>query len=329
MAAQIKFKAAFVAGGKVNGEARRLEGVSVITEGPALGHGVMIDAESLATVKTCAEEYRGGLKVKMNHYSGADAIIGSLSNFRMDMAKERGMSDPNGQLQCLRADLALLKNHPMTPLVLEMAETMPDSFGLSISFSGTIDEDEAGQKLMRCLEIYSCDIVDQPAANPTGLFSVPFDTAKQSNNQSMIIETPEYLALQAEHKNQAHELATIKADLESAMSVNRELLDKVALFEANNKEAEATIAKLTEDIATKATEHATAVADFDKKVGEKAAALLAQTGTTPIKLGSTFTADTAAVYEEFKAADPLKARAMLNDPNTGPLIRLESAKRNQ
>lgn len=99
MAAQIKFKAAFVAGGKVNGEARRLEGVSVITEGPALGHGVMIDAESLATVKTCAEEYRGGLKVKMNHYSGADAIIGSLSNFRMDMAKERGMSDPNGQLQ--------------------------------------------------------------------------------------------------------------------------------------------------------------------------------------------------------------------------------------
>lgn len=145
----------------------------------------------------------------------------------------------------------------------------------------------------------------------------------------MIIETPEYLALQAEHKNQAHELATIKADLESAMGVNRELLDKVALFEANNKEAEATIAKLTEDIAAKATEHATAVSDFDKKVGEKAAALLAQTGTTPIKLGSTFTADAAAVYEEFKAADPLKARAMLNDPITGPLIRLESAKRNQ
>ena len=63
------------ASGAINTDARTISGVSVITEGPALGHGVMIDAESLSTVKTCAETYGSGLKVKMNHRSGPFSTV--------------------------------------------------------------------------------------------------------------------------------------------------------------------------------------------------------------------------------------------------------------
>lgn len=147
-------------------DAGLIRGVSVITEGPALGHGVMIDAASLASVVECASAYRGGLKVKMNHGTGADAIVGVLRNFRIDSESE---------LQCVRADLQLLKSSSLRSLILEMSMEMPDSFGLSISFSGVVEEIEKEQ-YVRCLEIYSCDIVDSPAANPNGLFAALVDT---------------------------------------------------------------------------------------------------------------------------------------------------------
>jgi hypothetical protein len=91
----------------------------------------------------------------------------------------------------LRADLHLLKSHEDFEKILEMAENMPGSFGLSISFSGECDDVEvpsddseevepnSGElptgpveivRAARCMEIYSADLVDQPAANPTGLF---------------------------------------------------------------------------------------------------------------------------------------------------------------
>ena len=145
--------------GRVDAPAGKIAGVSVITQGPALGHGVMIDAKSLQTVKTCAETYPGGLKVKLNHGADASAIVGSLANFRIDG-------------QQLRADLSLLKTSPHRDYVLEIAQNMPGSFGLSISFTGQLEEVNKEQ-MMRCLEIYSCDIVDSPAANPSGLFAAP------------------------------------------------------------------------------------------------------------------------------------------------------------
>jgi hypothetical protein len=52
---------------------------------------------------------------------------------------------------------------------LELATTIPDTFGLSIAFSGPV-EAKGDLKLARCTEIYSADIVDSPAANDSGLF---------------------------------------------------------------------------------------------------------------------------------------------------------------
>jgi len=165
-------------GSQVDREAGILRGVSVITEGDAKGHGMIVDSITLEQVKACAETYVDGLRVKMDHYTGIDAMVGVLRDFMID-----GIH--------LRADLHLLKSHEDFEKILEMAENMPGSFGLSISFSGECEDVEvpsddseevepnSGElptgsveivRAARCMEIYSADLVDQPAANPTGLF---------------------------------------------------------------------------------------------------------------------------------------------------------------
>jgi hypothetical protein len=133
-----------------------LKRVAVLTEGPAIGHGITIDSESIKSVLQRARSYSGGLKVKLEHGSGAGSIVGVLQNFNID-----------GRV--LRADLKLFKASPHFNLICEMAETAPQSVGLSISFSGE-NQEINGAKRMRCVEIYSADLVDQPAANPNGLF---------------------------------------------------------------------------------------------------------------------------------------------------------------
>lgn len=173
-------------GSQVDREAGILRGVSVITEGDAKGHGMIVDHITLEQVKACAETYVDGLRVKMDHYTGIDAMVGVLRDFMIDGIQ-------------LRADLHLLKSHEDFEKILEMAENMPGSFGLSISFSGECDDVEvpsddseevepnSGElptgsveivRAARCMEIYSADLVDQPAANPTGLFQAMSEEIK-------------------------------------------------------------------------------------------------------------------------------------------------------
>ena len=149
----------------VDREAGVLSGVSMITSGPVLGHDVYADLTTLESVMACASQYDGGLKVKFEHGTGAKDIVGVLNKYRIEGDR-------------LRADLHLLKASPHYEHLIEMAERIPESFGLSIAFSGDFETIELGdQKVqveaMRCKEIYSCDIVDAPAANPNGLFHAP------------------------------------------------------------------------------------------------------------------------------------------------------------
>jgi hypothetical protein len=166
-----------------------IHGVSVITVGEALGHDVWIDEKTLRQVKNTASTYAGGLKVKMNHYSGVESIAGVLRNFKVDGKQ-------------LRADLHLLKSTDEYDKIIEMAETMPESFGLSIVFD---NEPETIEKVQyaRCKEIYSADLVDNPAANPSGLFSV------KSNKNVMTKQVLEALGL-TETATEAEALAAIE-----------------------------------------------------------------------------------------------------------------------
>jgi hypothetical protein len=131
-------------------EYRVLRGVSVITTGPAKGHGLIVDDQTLAQVVQCAKAR--AVKVKMLHNSDLSQVVGTLKNFRIEGPK-------------VLADLHLLSSAPARDFVLEIAQTMPTAFGLSISFEGTPDGN-----LARCSRLLSVDLVDEPAANPDGLF---------------------------------------------------------------------------------------------------------------------------------------------------------------
>jgi hypothetical protein len=160
--------------GDIDAAAATIKNVSVITVGEARGHGMQIDEKTLLQVKAAAETYAGGLKVKTDHYTGFNEIVGALKNFTIDGDQ-------------LRADLFLLKNHDATARIIEMAELMPDTFGLSISFSG--EHEENGETVLaRCSEIYSADLVDTPAANPTGLFSAKVDSEKTVMDEKQIAD---------------------------------------------------------------------------------------------------------------------------------------------
>jgi hypothetical protein len=189
--------------GQIDAQAATITDVSVITVGEAKGHGLQIDAQTLVEVKAAAETYAGGLKVKTDHYSGFNEIVGTLKNFRIDGDQ-------------LRADLFLLKNHDATARILEMAELMPDTFGLSISFSGEHEESEDGTVFARCSEIYSADLVDAPAANDAGLFSVKVDSEKKDMDEKQIAD-----AIAAALAPVIEEMAAMQAKL-AALEVNEE-----------------------------------------------------------------------------------------------------------
>ncbi len=150
--------------GRVDGAAGIIAGAAVATVGPARGHRdrlsgkpLFLDRRTLETVRDCAVSHGGGLKVLMNHEAGAGDIVGVLRNFRIDG-------------ETLRADLHLLRSTPHRAYILEVATEAPSSFGLSIAFSGR-HETLGDRALARCVEIYSADLVAEPAANPNGLFS--------------------------------------------------------------------------------------------------------------------------------------------------------------
>jgi hypothetical protein len=134
-----------------------IEAVSIISVGEAKGHGLYVDAQTLREVKACAETYAGGVKVNLDHGAGIKDIIGFVDNFRIVGEK-------------LLGDLNLLQNAERRAYVLEIAEKLPDTFGISIAFSGPVRE-SGGKRFASCEELYSADLVQTPAANPTGLFS--------------------------------------------------------------------------------------------------------------------------------------------------------------
>jgi hypothetical protein len=151
-----------------------IEGVSIISIGEAKGHGLYVDETTLMQVKECAESYKGGVKVNLDHGAGIKDIVGFVNNFRI-VGKQ------------LLGDLNLLETSPMRDYVLEISSKLPDTFGISIAFTGPIREVE-GLAFASCTELYSADLVQTPAANATGLFSF---TAKQVDRFSKQMTDPE------------------------------------------------------------------------------------------------------------------------------------------
>lgn len=272
---------------RVDAEAGILRGVSIITEGEAKGHGMLVDSTTLEQVKACIDAFGAdGVKVKVDHWSGFDGIVGTVKDCVIDGPQ-------------LRGDLYLLSTHEATPQILEMATSMPSQFGLSIAFSGApeekvveVDGTPVSACYARCEELYSVDLVDQPAANPTGLFSVPtaFETAFAGALKTIEDNKVELSALRTQ-------LATLESE-KTALSA--QIIELKAA--ADTRERHITLLK--------AARH-----------------LIPASVVPPVNPPADTTPTPASLYDRFKAADSAEASRLLSDPKTGPIIRDESRRR--
>ncbi len=144
-------------------EGNTIKGVSIIQEGPALGHGVWVDKTMLSQVRKLGKA-AGRVRAKINHWSGIQDTVGYYENFRVSGNK------------CL-ADLTFFESHEGTQLMKELIETVPKSFGVSIMFRPDEPEyDKTNDRYnARVRELYSADFVDTPAANRDGVFEAEID----------------------------------------------------------------------------------------------------------------------------------------------------------
>ena len=269
--------------GAIDTEAGVIRGVSLITKGPALGHGVMIDDKTLEQVKNAAEQYAGGLKVKLDHSGGAGDIVGYIDALRIDGEK-------------LLGDLHLLQNSPHRAYILEIAQRIPDTFGLSIAFSGPSEKSsDKLTTLQRCSEIYSVDLVSEPAANPSGFFA-----RKLKQLQTGEIEQPE-AKIEIELPMNEEMKKAIEGMIQSAMmgmndkiakleSALPPMEDKPAAMSAQNE-----VVQLAANTAALA-----AVKEFAKSFGAPAAPVASAEAPKPAVQSQKFEEIVAAKASELK-----------------------------
>ena len=134
----------------------KFKGISAITAGPALGHDCIIDAVTLEQVCQLGNA-SSPVKVFPDHDESVSDLIGAMTNFRIE----------GEQVKC---DLELIGEHPMANYYGKILSIFPEALGFSIAWIGSVIE-EAGQQVARLVELTSVDLVSQPAANPSGLYS--------------------------------------------------------------------------------------------------------------------------------------------------------------
>lgn len=165
-----------------------IRGVSVVTRGEALGHGMWLDREFLRQTADGINASPNGAKARFTHPGLSSDGLGSYLG-RMKAAVIDG--------DVVRADLHFSDMAHESPdgdlaeYVMGLAEDDPESFGVSIVYMpdwGAEDafeathEDEKGRfrspdvdntdnlPHARLAQLRAADVVDDPAANPGGLF---------------------------------------------------------------------------------------------------------------------------------------------------------------
>lgn len=165
-----------------------LSGVSLISTGEALGHEMWIDDVTLEQVSEFASRGNHGVKSRFTHPSmSADGMgrhLGRIKDVRVDGDRVIG-------------DLHFAESAHKTPdgdlasYVMDLAEEDPQAAGLSIVFEHDPIEEMAffesysddsgefsspdpnnvnGYPHVRLSKLRAADVVDEPAANPEGLF---------------------------------------------------------------------------------------------------------------------------------------------------------------
>jgi hypothetical protein len=177
-----------------------IRGASIVTRGEALGHGLWLDQEFVQSVADGINQRAGGVKARFTHPGLSSDGLGTFLG--------RSLAARTGDNQAL-ADLHFSKAGHSTPdgdlasYVMDLAQDDPDTFGVSIVFEPNLEAEKAhftqhGGKIKEhddgCIEwdttdfqspdpdnaqnlpharlasLRATDVVDEPAANPDGLF---------------------------------------------------------------------------------------------------------------------------------------------------------------
>jgi len=168
--------------GSIDEENGILHDVAVATLGEARGHGVQLDRSFLNRLVELGNESKKGLKARFGHPNASGTSLGTFVGRFCDFRIRP--DSPNVVRADLHLDAKVAKDTPNGNLydyIIRMARHNSDMFGTSIVFKpGTeIDPIEIpdGDRLFADLpiatidEFLAVDVVDDPAANPDGLFS--------------------------------------------------------------------------------------------------------------------------------------------------------------
>ncbi len=177
---------------RVDREKRVIYGVSLLQEGEALGHRMLVDQTML---KQCVDAVNAtgghGMKSRFTHPGmcddGMGRQLGKIKNARVD--GEKAVGDLH------LADFAsAAPDGDLATYVMDLADESPEDFGLSIAFDGSrawkvpadngafaeVVSDERPSNattkfpFARITKLRAVDAVDEPAANRDGLFAAAF-----------------------------------------------------------------------------------------------------------------------------------------------------------
>lgn len=294
-----KSSVSFSPSGRVDREGGAIYGVSVNTVGEAKGHGVSLEQEFIERVAELGNAERNGLKARFGHPSMCSTALGTMlgrfRNFRVDGDQ-------------VFADLFLSNSAKDTPngnlhdYVLSLAEDESDMFGTSIVF--TIGEhyqrNSMGEKVFEhfsndtttfvtCDSLHACDVVDDPAANPDGLFS-------GFNTESLAGQVSEFLGTHPE----VYEILSKQPDIISQFMKNYE--------EFNNRKKESEMAEEIEKVEVLEAAEPVLEEQLEETIVEEIAEPIAET----VEEVATEAKESAEVVEEIK--EPVEAELESVDP---------------
>jgi hypothetical protein len=211
--------------------ANKLNSVSILTVGEARGHNLKIDQTSLEQALKVAQSMKR-IKVTMGHGAPVTGILGYIDNFLIK--GDRLLGDLN------------LFNTNEAQFVEQLAQVLPEGFGISLTFSG-VPEIMGAERFARVTEIYDCSIVSEPAANPAGMFSAfsavdmkklqmneaPVEVKKELSEPAVVaVPAPEAPAVETPAVVEAPkaELAEMPADKPEGKMAEPTLIDIAAML---------------------------------------------------------------------------------------------------
>ncbi len=187
-----------VTAGAVDREARLIKGVAATSHGEQLGHDLWSDGEMLAQCVAAGNAAANGIKSRFAHpglcADGIGSHLGRMNNFRLD----------GNVVRCdlTFADVASKSpNGDLAGYVMDLADEDPQAFGASIVYGRDVKAENDfmlanGGREVECDEgtciigfkspdplntqnyrharlnaLRACDVVDEPAANPSGFLS--------------------------------------------------------------------------------------------------------------------------------------------------------------